>query len=92
MFSHTAVLRAARGCAEPLGLCLDDLREPVQRMAGCLGVEVRRVPHDAALWVLETRWQSAAAMQAFFLAPRLQQLLDRAVQQGMLRGLDCEAA
>ena len=92
MLSHTSVLHAMDGRSEQLGRCLHDLLEPVRGMPGCLGVEVRRLPHDAALWVLETRWQSSARMQAFFAAPLLQQLLDRAMQQGLLRSLHCEAA
>jgi len=92
MLSHTSVLQAMDGRAEQLGLCLHGLREPVRGMAGCLGVEVRQLPHDTALWVLESRWQSAAAMQAFFAAPQLQQVLDQAMQQGLLRSLRCEAA
>lgn len=91
MFSHTAVLHAARGRTEQLGLCLDDLRGSVPAMAGCLGIEVRQVPDDAAQWMLESRWQSAAAMQAFFTTPLLQQTLDQALQQGLLRSLQCQA-
>ncbi|MGB4074862.1 antibiotic biosynthesis monooxygenase [Pseudomonas sp.] len=92
MLSHTAVLHAAYGRAEQMGRCLDDLCEPVQAMAGCLGVEVRQLPDDAACWLLESRWQSAAALHAFFAAPLLQQMLDHALQQGLLSRLHCEAA
>lgn len=92
MPSHTSVLQAMDGRTEQLGRCLHGLRESVRGMPGCLGVEVRRLPHDAALWVLESRWQSAAQMQAFFAAPLLQQVLDRAMRQGLLRSLHCAAA
>lgn len=92
MLSHTAVLHARAGRTEQLGLCLHCLRESMQPLPGCLSVEVQQLPDDAAQWLLQSRWQSTAALQAFFAAPLLQQVLDQALQQGLLQSLQCEAA
>jgi quinol monooxygenase YgiN len=92
MLSHTAVLHARAGRTEQLGLCLHGLRESMQPLSGCLGVEVQQLPDDATQWLLQSRWQSTAALQAFFAAPLLQQVLDQALQQGLLQSLQCEAA
>ena len=92
MLSHTAVLHARAGRTEQLGLCLHGLGESLQTLHGCLGVEVQQLPDDAAQWLLQSRWQSTAALQAFFAAPLLQQVLDQALQQGLLRSLQCQAA
>ena len=91
MLSHTAVLHARAGRTEQLGLCLHGLGESLQTLHGCLGVEVQQLPDDAAQWLLQSRWQSKAALQAFFAAPLLQQVLDQALQQGLLRSLQCQA-
>ncbi len=91
MLSHSAVLHAMAGRTEQLGLCLHGLGESMQPLPGCLGVEVQQLPDDAAQWLL-SRWQSMAALQAFFAAPLLQQVLDQALQQGLLRSLQCQAA
>jgi quinol monooxygenase YgiN len=92
MLSHTAVLHARTGRTEQLGRCLHGLRESMQIIPGCLGVELRQFPEDATQWVLQSRWQSTAVLQAFFAAPLLQQVLDQALQQGLLQSLQCEAA
>jgi quinol monooxygenase YgiN len=92
MLSHTAVLHAWAGRTEQLGLCLHGLRESMQILPGCLGVEVQQLPDDSAQWMLQSRWRSTAALQAFFAAPLLQQVLDQALQQGLLRSLQCQAA
>ena len=92
MLSHTAVLHARAGRTEQLGLCLHNLGESMQTLPGCLDVEVQQLPDDAAQWLLQSRWQSTAALQAFFAAPLLQQVLDQALQQGLLRSLQCQAA
>lgn len=92
MLSHSAVLHARAGRTEQLGLCLYGLGESMQILPGCLGVEVQQLPDDAAQWLLQSRWQSTAALQAFFAAPLLQQVLDQALQQGLLRSLQCQAA
>lgn len=92
MLSHSAVLHARAGRTEPLGLCLHDLAEAMRSIPGCLGVELRQLPDDAAQWLLQSRWQSTAALQAFFAAPLLQQALDLALQRGLLRSLHCESA
>ena len=92
MLSHTAVLHARVGCSEQLGLCLHGLGESMQTISGCLGVELQQLPDDAAQWVLQSRWQSTTALQAFFAAPLLQQVLDQVLQQGLLRSLQCQAA
>ena len=92
MLSHTAVLHARAGRAEQLGLCLHGLCESMQILPGCLGVEVQQLPDDATQWLLQSRWQSTAALQAFFATPLLQQVLDQALQQGLLRSLQCQAA
>ena len=91
MLSHTAVLHARAGRAEQLGLCLHGLCESMHILPGCLGVEVQQLPDDAAQWLLQSRWQSMAALQAFFAASLLQQVLDQALQQGLLRSLQCQA-
>ncbi|CAN7551663.1 antibiotic biosynthesis monooxygenase [Pseudomonas sp. LjRoot71] len=91
MLSHTAVLHARAGRTEQLGLCLHGLRESMQPLPGCLGVEVQQLPDDATQWLLQSRWQSTATLQAFFAAPLLQQVLDQALQQGLLQRLQCEA-
>jgi len=64
----------------------------MQIIPGCLEVELQQLPDDAAQWLLQSRWQSTAALQAFFAAPLLQQVLDQALQQGLLQRLHCEAA
>lgn len=92
MLSHTAVLHARAGRTEQLGLCLHGLRESMQPLPGCLGVEVQQLPDDATQWLLQSRWQSTATLQSFFAAPLLQQVLDQALQQGLLQSLQCEAA
>ncbi len=92
MLSHTAVLHARAGRTEQLGLCLHGLRESMQHLPGCLGVEVQQLPDDATQLLLQSRWQSTAALQAFFAAPLLQQVLDQGLQQGLLQTLQCEAA
>ena len=79
MLSHTAVLHARAGRTEQLGLCLHGLRASMQPLPGCLGVEVQQLPDDATQWLLQSRWQSTAALQAFFAAPLLQQVLDQAL-------------
>lgn len=91
MLSHSAVLHARAGRTEQLGLCLHGLGESLQTLHGCLGVEVQQLPDDAAQWLLQSRWQSMAALQAFFAASLLQQVLDQALQQGLLRSLQCQA-
>ncbi|VXB74856.1 hypothetical protein PSEUDO8BK_31111 [Pseudomonas sp. 8BK] len=50
---------------------------------------MQQLPDDAAQWLLQSRWQSTAALQAFFAAPLLQQVLGQALQQGLLRSLQC---
>ena len=92
MLSHSAVLHARAGSAEQLGACLYGLRESMQILPGCIGVEVQQLPDDAAQWLLQSRWQSTAALQAFFAAPLLQQVLDQALQQGLLQRLQCQAS
>ncbi|MDO9617157.1 MAG: antibiotic biosynthesis monooxygenase family protein [Pseudomonas sp.] len=92
MLSHSAVLHARAGRAEQLGGCLHGLAESMQIIPGCLGVELQQLPDDAAQWLLQSRWQSTAALQAFFAAPLLQQTLDQVLQQGLLRSLQCQAA
>ena len=92
MLSHSAVLHARAGRTEQLGLCLHSLAESMQTIPGCLDVEVQQLPDDAAQWLLQSRWQSTAALQAFFAAPLLQQTFDQALQQGLLQRLQCEAA
>jgi quinol monooxygenase YgiN len=91
MLSHSAVLHARAGRTEQLGVCLHGLGESMQTIPGCLGVEVQQLPDDAAQWLLQSRWQSMAALQAFFAASLLQQVLDQALQQGLLRSLQCQA-
>ncbi len=63
MLSHSAVLHARAERTEQLGLCLHGLGESMQTFPGCLGVEVQQLPDDAAQWLLQSRWQSTAALQ-----------------------------
>ncbi len=92
MFTHTTMIRAVRGRADQLGQCLHTLQVPIQKMTGCLRFEVTRAPQDPELWQLLGVWQSDAALRTFFVAPTLLQVLDEALQQNLLAGLECEAS
>ncbi|OEC36384.1 Quinol monooxygenase YgiN [Pseudomonas cuatrocienegasensis] len=89
MVTHTTVVRAVRGRSEQLGQCLHTLQEPMQQMVGCLGFEVAQVKEDPAVWQLQGRWQSDAALHDFFAAPRLQQVFDQAIRHCLLASVEC---
>lgn len=87
--THQAFIRAQPGRSEQLGACLQSLLEPSRKHAGCLGFEISRAANDPQLWRVQGVWSSPAVMQAYFAEPLLQQILDRALQQGLIRSLEC---
>lgn len=89
MLTHITMVRAAQGCSDQLGQCLNALQEPAQGMAGCLRFEVIRQPEDPTLWLVQGNWKSDAALQAYFATPLLQRVLDEALQQRLLTSLEC---
>lgn len=89
--THLTVIRARPGCAERLGANLHGLLAPARAQAGCLGFEIRQAADDPQLWWLQGAWRSPVAMQRYFAAPWLQQVLDQALADGLIRNLGCTA-
>lgn len=89
--THLTVIRARPGRSERLGTCLHDLLAPARAQAGCLSFVIDRAVDDPQLWWLRGIWQSPTAMQGYFAAAWLQRVLDRALAEGLISSLACNA-
>ena len=89
MPTHITIIEATPGRSEELGNYLRDLLEPVRQLDGCMTFDVQCLQQR---WKLRGRWRSSAAMEGYFRAPLLHEVLDSAWRSGAVRRLDSHAA
>lgn len=86
---HRMTLRARHQRSARLGQCLARLDDVGADGLGCLELRVFPLAGDPQVWLVEGRWRSAAARDAFLAGETLRRVLAEAIGEDLIARLEC---